>query len=90
MRQALNIFIFLLIAFLTVQNHLFMAALLVLIFTYRVGALFLIPLAFCIDGFFGAFYHVPLFSIVVSVWYLISELIRPILILRSKSYGEAS
>jgi hypothetical protein len=53
-------------------------------FTYRVGAIWLIPLAICIDGFFGAFYHVPLFSIITTVWYLVSELVRPALVLQAE------
>ena len=76
--------LYIVIALLVVQNHLFIAGLLAVWFTYRVGAVWLIPLAICIDGFFGAFYHVPLFSVVMAFWYLVSELIRPALILQPK------
>jgi hypothetical protein len=90
MKHAFTVILYIAIVLLTVQNHLVLAALCSLVYTYRVGALLLIPLAVCIDGFFGAFYHIPVFSIVATVWYLVSELIRPTLILQSKSYGEVT
>lgn len=90
MKYFFYIFLYMLIALLLVQNYLLAAALGALFFTYRVSALPLIPLAFCVDGFFGAFYHIPMFSIVAVVWYLVSELLRPLIAIKPSIYGNAS
>jgi hypothetical protein len=77
--------IYILIAFLVIQNQLLLAGLLALLFTYYVSAALLIPLGFIIDGYFGAFAAVPVFSIVAILWYLFSEFLRPRLRLQSPS-----
>jgi vacuolar-type H+-ATPase subunit I/STV1 len=69
--------LYILIALLIIQNQLLLAGLLVLLFTYYVNAVWLIPLGFFIDGYFGAFAAVPVFSIIVISWYAFSEFIRP-------------
>jgi vacuolar-type H+-ATPase subunit I/STV1 len=66
-----------LIALLVVQNQLLLAGLLVLLFTYYISAVWLIPLGFLIDGYFGAFATVPVFSMVAISWFVISEFLRP-------------
>jgi uncharacterized membrane protein (GlpM family) len=87
MRYAFDIIIFIAVALLAIQNQLFAAGVLAVFFTYRVSALPLVALAIGIDGFFGAFYHLPMFSIVTLVWYLVSELLRPRISLKQTSYG---
>lgn len=90
MKLAFNIFLFFLIAFSILQSHFVIAGVAVLIFTYRCGAGFLVPLAFLIDGYFGAFYHIPVISIASCVWFFISELIRPRLLLQYQGYEKTS
>lgn len=46
-------------------------------FSFRVSAVWLIPAAFLIDGYFAAFYTVPVLTVVSIIWFLLSELIRP-------------
>jgi hypothetical protein len=84
MRFFVNIILYLAIAFLLLQNQIVAAVVLVFIFTYRVGAVWLIPLAFCLDGYFGAFYDVPYITLVSLIWYGVSEFIRPRLIMQFK------
>ncbi len=74
-----------LIALFAVQNQLLLAVFLVLLFTYYLNAVWLIPLAFLIDGYFGAFFIVPVFSIFSVVWYVASEFLKPRLRLQSSS-----
>ena len=70
-------FLFVSIALLVVQNQLVLAFLAALLFTYYRSAAWLIPLGFFVDGYFDAFYTVPLFSLVAILWYLISEFLKP-------------
>ena len=70
-------FLFVSIALLVVQNQLVLAFLAALLFTYYRSAAWLIPLGFLVDGYFDAFYTVPLFSLVAILWYLISEFLKP-------------
>ncbi|MBP6923954.1 MAG: hypothetical protein KBC62_01100 [Candidatus Pacebacteria bacterium] len=72
------------------QNHLIVGFLLVVVFTFRVGALLLIPLAVFIDGYFGAFYSVPMITMVAILWYVASEFVRPQLLMQYKRYEEAT
>jgi hypothetical protein len=82
--------IYVLLAILAMQNHLFLAFLLVLVFTFRRGALALVPLAFAIDAYFGAFQSVPSFTLFMIAWYTMSEFVRPQLLMQYKSYGETA
>ena len=70
-------FLFVSIALLVVQNQLVLAFLAALLFTYYRSAAWLIPLGFLVDGYFDAFYTVPLFSLVAILWYVISEFLKP-------------
>jgi len=81
MNFTLNILLYFFIALMLVQNHLIVAFLAVGIFTFRVGAVWLLPLAFLIDGYFGAFYHVPVISLCAIVWFFATEFIRPRLLI---------
>ncbi len=62
---------------LVIQNQLLLAALAALLFTYYRSAAWLIPLGFLVDGYFDAFYTVPMFSIITIIWFVISELLKP-------------
>lgn len=58
------------------HNLLILTALFSVLFTLRYSAIPLIILAICIDGYFGAYAHVPYFSIAAVIWYPLSELLR--------------
>lgn len=73
----LYIFLWLLTSILIVQNQLVLACLSALLFTYYRSAVWLIPLGFFIDGYFDAFFSVPVYTIVSILWYIISESIKP-------------
>ena len=90
MKLLINIILYILTALLILQNHLLLAGMVVLFFTFRCGAIWLLPLAFLLDGYFGAFSAVPLITIAACVWYVISEFVRPQLLLQYESYGKAS
>lgn len=87
MKSAINIFLYFAVALLVAQNLLLWAALCAALFTFRVGGAWLIPLGIFIDGYFGAFYSVPMFSLAAIVWYVVSEYLRPLLIVQYKSYA---
>lgn len=90
MKTIIDIFLYFLIALAIIQNQLLLAVALVALFTFRVGAVWLIPLAFCLDGYFGAFSQVPLITIYAMIWYGLSELLRPQIMINNNSYGQAS
>jgi hypothetical protein len=87
MKFIVTFFLYFCVALFIAQNLLWLAAITAALFTFRASAIWLIPLAIFVDGYFGAFYHVPLFSMVACLWYGISELIKPQLIVQ---YGKAS
>lgn len=90
MKFFLDCLLFILIALMIVQNHLIIGFLLVVVFTFRVGALLLIPLAIFIDGYFGAFYSIPMITVAAILWYVVSEFVRPQLLMQYKRYEEAA
>jgi hypothetical protein len=90
MKIFLNCILFCLIALTATSNNLLIAFFLVVIFTFRVGAVWLIPLSIFIDGYFGAFYAIPMFTIFSIAWYGISEFVRPQLLMQYKRYEEAA
>lgn len=77
MRFSAYIILYIFIALLVIQNQLTLASLAVLLFTYYVSAIWLIPLGFMIDGYFDAFTTVPVFSLVTIIWYAVSEFLKP-------------
>lgn len=89
MKAITNTLIFILIAIMVMQNHLVIAFFLSCWFTWRVGALLLLPLAIALDGYFGAFYHVPALSLWALGWYVASEFVRPRLLMYYKEYEKA-
>ena len=78
------------IALMVIENQLIIAALLAAWFTFRIGAVWLLPLAFLLDGYFGAFADIPYISLITCVWYVISEYIRPRLIVQSNTYEKVA
>ena len=90
MNTLLDILIYFLIAVSVVQNHLVIAFILVLLFTFRQGAGLLIPLAFVIDGYFGAFAATPTITLFTITWYALSAIVRPQLLMQYKAYGKTT
>jgi len=90
MRFFITLALYFFIALMVIENQLIVAALLVLWFTSRVGAVWLLPLAFLLDGYFGAFADIPYITITACVWYIISEYIRPRLITQPNSYEKVA
>lgn len=85
MNNFISIFIYISITIAVLQNVFIVAIPLAIWFTFRCGAGWLLPLALLIDGYFGAFYTVPYFSITIIFWFFITEIVRPRLII-SESY----
>ncbi len=69
--------LFLLSALSFLQGWYMVAALLVVIFSLRVSAVYLIPLAIILDGYYGNFYSLPLLSLGSVWWYLSIEFLKP-------------
>lgn len=90
MKLFLALVLYFFIALMVIENQLIVAVLLVLWFTFRVSAVWLLPLAFLLDGYFGAFAEIPYLSLVACIWYVISEYIRPRLIVQSNSYEKVA
>jgi len=67
----------LVIVFSVLQNALIIASLSVILFSIKYRSYVLIPIAILLDGYFGSFYHIPVLSILVIVWSVLFELIRP-------------
>ncbi len=66
----------LLICVAVMSNQLWLAALFVLVFTYFFGAVSLVVFAILLDGYFSSFSNVPVLSLLMLGWYLVSELAR--------------
>ena len=58
------------------QGHILLGVVMVVVFTYAFSAVALMPLAIALDGYYGAFYTVPVLSICAISWYLLSEMLR--------------
>ena len=76
-KSIVGIILFLVIVFSILQNALFIAAAAISIFSVKYSSYPLIPLAIVLDAYFGAFYQVPVLSLVSIVWVAAVELIRP-------------
>jgi hypothetical protein len=76
-RTVVGIVLFFIILFSVLQNALFLAAAAVSYFSVKYSAYPLIPLAIVIDAYFGAFYTVPVLSLLSVVWVAGVEFIRP-------------
>lgn len=90
MSTFIDILTYFFIAVMVVQNHLIIAGVLVLFFTFRRGAVLLIPLAFAIDSYFGAFATMPVITLGTIAWYALSAIVRPQLLMQYKAYGKTT
>jgi hypothetical protein len=72
------------ITLLILHNQLILAGLCTMVFSWRTSAAWLIPVGMCIDAYFGAFVSLPVFSIVATFWWLLSEYIKPRLLVHYK------
>ncbi len=90
MRLFITLVLYFLIALMIIENQIVVTALLAGWFTFRASAVWLLPLAFLLDGYFGAFSDIPYISLIACVWYVISEYIRPQLIVRAHSYEKVA
>jgi hypothetical protein len=72
----LAICLYLTIIFSFMQSHILLGVTAVLLYTLKFSAVALLPLAILLDGYYGAFHTVPVFSIAAIGWYLLSEILR--------------
>ena len=80
MKSFLAATLLVLILFSIIQNWLLAAALCVVVYSFRFGAVMLIPVAILIDGYFGNYEGVPYLSICSIMWYVLVEFVRPKLV----------
>jgi hypothetical protein len=71
------VILFLLIIFSLLQNWLWLGFLLVVVFSIWYKPVYLIPLAILVDGYFGSFHFIPVFSLLSVLWYVLVEGVRP-------------
>jgi hypothetical protein len=64
------------IIFLFMQSYILLGGAAVLVYTLKFSAATLLPLAIVLDGYYGAFHTVPVFSVCAIGWYLLSETLR--------------
>jgi hypothetical protein len=83
MKIFLSILLYLLIIFALLQNQLIVVVVAVGLFTFTVGAAWLLPMAILLDGYFGAFSQIPVISLSFLLWYIASEYIKPRLLVQS-------
>lgn len=76
MKLTFSIIVYCLLVFAILQNALIPALVLLFVFTLRHSALYVIPIAILIDGYFGAFGQVPVFALFAVFWYGFSEILR--------------
>lgn len=77
MKTIFSLVIYFFVVIATMQNWLLLALLGVLLFSVRQSAAWLIPAAIVLDGYFGAFYHVPYLSLLALSWYAFFQTVRP-------------
>lgn len=87
MRNLISVFLYLTIIVTLLQGLFVVTVPLAIWFSFRVGALALLPVAILIDGYFGAFFEIPVLSIVTLLWYVVCELLRPQLLWQNEEYG---
>jgi hypothetical protein len=85
MRILLPIIQYFIIATSFIQGWLIVFISLVLYFSWRYSAAYLIPLAIFLDGYFGHFALVPWLSFAAIIWYGLFDLIKPRLITHTKT-----
>ncbi len=72
-----NVILYVVTLLAVLLNLLLIAIPAALIFTYRSNAVWFIPAALLIDGYFGMFYTVPWLNIIAITWFAVAELLRP-------------
>jgi hypothetical protein len=77
MSKFFTFFLYCVVVITTLQNLLLIAVPIAIWFTTRANALWLLPMAILIDGYFGAFYDLPLLSLVVGMWCVVAEMMKP-------------
>ncbi len=77
MNNAITFVLYIAVVMAVLQNLFIVAIPLIIWFTVRASALWLLLAAILIDGYFGGFYHIPYLSITICVWILVSELVKP-------------
>lgn len=73
------IILYLLSLFAFLQGHIILGAIAVVLYSIKFGAVTVLPMAVLLDGYFGAFHQVPIFSLIAIGWYLLSELLRSVM-----------
>jgi len=68
--------LYLVIIFSVMQSQILIGIVTVVLYTFKFSATALLPLAIILDGYYGAFYTVPVFSIGIIIWYVVSEIFR--------------
>jgi len=76
MKFLYSIFLLIVIGVAMMQNMIFLAGIVAVIFTLKFSSAALVVLAIGIDTYFGAFGTMPYFSVIALCWYVCSELIR--------------
>jgi hypothetical protein len=79
MKYLLLFCIYIGIALMLLEQHLVWAVVLIVLFTYFSGAVWLLPLGLLVDGYFGRVATFPIFTISITLWYVVSTLLRPLL-----------
>jgi hypothetical protein len=77
MKLILNSLVYIGILLSLMQNHYYIAAILIFVFTMRANAGWLIVIALLVDGFYGAFYASPNITLLAVFWYILSESLKP-------------
>ena len=77
MSNALATFLYVLILYSVIQNWLWLTAAAVFIVSLKKSPVILIPLAIFVDGYFGHFYSIPVWSILAVTWFVVVENVRP-------------
>jgi hypothetical protein len=86
MKLLTNFILCIVILFALMQSHFYVAAALVVVFTMRASAAWIIPIALLVDGFYGAFYTSPNITIAVVLWYIVSEFLKPRIFVKKDVY----
>lgn len=80
MKFFLGLSLCLIIAISVMQNWIWLACLCTLLFSLRFHSAALILLAIVLDGYYGAFYTVPILSLSAICWLIFIEALKPKLI----------
>lgn len=59
----------------------------IVVVSMKYSAAVLIPFGILLDGYYGSFAHVPVFSLLAIGWFILVESIRPRLLVNTEHYG---